>query len=372
MQVNKTHIIIDELETIKQRLESGFKLIYGNDLDLNSSTPDGQMIGLFSECLSEVNQVLIYITQMLDPYLAVGEWLDQRVAYAGLLRKEAKLSTANCVTFHGTPNLIIPKGTILKNNDDLWQTDYEINLGADGSAITNITAINYGAIALKSQTELKTQEIFLGLDRVIATQDAILGADEESDGELLIRFMKSHSINNNDDRDGLEAFLLNLKDVKQAKVLENYTNTIDINGVEPHSLNAIVLGGSDYDIGEAILKKKIGGCGVQGAVSVFVDFLGQKREVKFDRPKQINPKIILRLKRIEGATDINTKKIKELLSSYVFNIGEDIYASRLYCLINQVPGFEVLEFSINNLQRLEIGVREICVINAVDIDITVE
>ena len=372
MRVTENRIIIDELEAIKQRLENGFKAIYGEDLELGSSTPDGQMIGLFSEALSEVNQVLNFIVQMLDPYLATGEWLDQRVAYAGLLRKTAQFSTANGVTFHGASGTIIKKGAILKDKSgNLWATDYEITLGNDGSRAVSITSLETGAFILNGQDELEMQEIILGVDRVVATQKSTLGADEESDGDLLLRFMQSHSINNNDERQGLEAYLLTLKGVKQCKVLENYTNQTDANGVAPHSLNAVVLGGDDNAIGKAILKKKIGGCGVQGQTKVEVDFLGQKREVKFDRPTQINPKIVLRLKRTEGATDINTGKIKDLLSEHIFSIGEDVYTSRLYSIINEVKGFEITQFTVNGGQHLVVGVREMCVINKTDIDVAV-
>ena len=372
MRVSENRIIIDELETIKERLENGFKAIYGENLELGSSTPDGQMIGLFSEALSEVNQVLTFITQMLDPYLATGEWLDQRVAYAGLLRKMADYSRASGVMIHGASGTIIKKGTILKDkNSNLWVTDHEVTLGTEGSKAVSITSQETGAFILNEQDELEMQEIILGVDRIVATQNSTLGADEESDGDLLLRFMQSHSINNNDERQGLESYLLNLKGVKQCKVLENYTNQTDINGVASHSLNVVILGGDDRQIGEAILKKKIGGCGVQGQTKVVVDFLGQKREVKFDRPTQINPKIVLRLKRTEGATDINTGKIKDLLSEHIFSIGEDVYISRLYSIINEIKGFEVTQFKINGGQSLPVAVREICVINKNDIDLAV-
>lgn len=47
-----------------------------------------------------------------------------------------------------------------------------------------------------------------------------------------MRFMRSHSINNYDDRQGLEGALLDLPDVKQAKVYENYTSQIDDRGCQ--------------------------------------------------------------------------------------------------------------------------------------------
>ena len=371
MQVTENKIIIDDILEIKEKLENGFKEIYGSDLNLSSSTPDGQMIGLFSECLDEVGKCLTFIVQMLDPYLATGEWLDQRVAYAGLLRKHETPSFVDSVVFHGNAGVVIPSATILVFKTELWKTDYKITLGANGSAVTSITSIDGGATELVENSELKTQNIIIGLDRVIVNGKVIQG-EEEGEGDLLIRFLSSHSINNNDDREGLEAYLMSLRGVKQVKVLENYTNTTDENGVLPHTLNAIVLGGDKEEIATAILKKKIGGCGIQGKEVVEVDFLGQKRSVYFDRPTKISPKIKLRLKRLVNFTEINTERIKELLSNYVFKIGEDVYASRLYCLVNEVAGFEILEFLINNSQSLKIAPREICVIEKQDIEIEVE
>lgn len=372
MQITDNRIIIDKLEDIKLRLDVGFKKIYGQDINLNPDTPDGQMIGLFSEALHEVNQVLVYVVQMLDPYLAVGEWLDQRVAYAGLLRKQARHSTANGITFHGNKGVNIPKGTIIKDKKgNLWVTDSQIILGELGSAVVSITSKETGAFLIKNDDVFELQEIILGIDRVVATQDGKVGGDEESDGELLIRFMLSHSINNNDERQGLEAYLLNLKGVEQVKVLENYTSQTDINGVPAHSLNAIVLGGEDDEIAEAILRKKIGGCGLYGNTIKKVKFLGLDREVKFDRPTAISPKIVINLKRIENFTDINTDRIKKLLTDYVFKIGEDIYASRLYSIINQVAGFEITSLTIDGQQNKVIDVRSIAVILNKDIEIVV-
>lgn len=372
MQITNQGITIDDLFTIKERLENGFKRIYGSDINLSYDTPDGQMIGLFSEALSEVNEILAYIIQMLDPYLAQGEWLDQRVAYAGLLRKTAKFSTANGVTFHGNKGVKIHKNTELKDKKgNFWQTDSEIVLGTNGSAVVNITAKESGEIELKSQSELELSEIILGIDRVVTTQDAKVGSDAESDAELLKRFMLSHAINNNDERMGLEAYLLNLKGVTQCKILENYTSQTDDNGIPPHSINAIVLGGNDIEIAEAILRKKIGGCGIYGSKIVEIDFLNQKRIVNFDRPIIVNPKITITLKRIENYKDINEKDIKKALSEHEFKIGESLYASRLFCIINVVSGFEILAFSIDGLQSKKIEAREIAIILEKDIELII-
>ncbi|MGG7074318.1 hypothetical protein U5B43_08720 [Campylobacter sp. 9BO] len=102
-----------------------------------------------------------------------------------------------------------------------------------------------------------------------------------------------------------------------------------------------------------------------------MEFLGQKRAVKFDRPSVINPRINLTLKRIKNYRDINEKDIKKVLSSYVFKIGEDLYASRLFCVINVVQGFEILTLTIDGAQSKAIGVREVAEILEKDIEIVI-
>ncbi|MBR8464271.1 baseplate J/gp47 family protein [Campylobacter sp. faydin G-24] len=373
MKITNDKIIIDSLSDIKERLQSGFKQIYGNDITLSPNSPDAQMIGLFSQALGEVNECIAYIIQMLDPYLAHGEFLDQRVAYAGLIRKGAEYSNIDGVVLHGTAGVYIPKSTTFKDkNGETWISDYAVSLGDEGSASVSLKSKNTGAFSVKAGAEFELSEIILGLDRAVATQDSVLGADEESDAELLVRFMLSHSINNNDDRSGLKAALLNLKGVRQVEILENYTKATDENGVSPHSINVVILGGDDEEIAQTILRKKIGGCGLDGSTVVKTEYLGVKREVRFERVEQINPKIVLRIKKIDDDSQINTDKIKHALSDKNFNIGEDIYASRLYSDINLTQGFEILSLSIDGGAVKNIGVREMAVILLKDIDVSVE
>ncbi|MBE7853899.1 hypothetical protein GC355_21995, partial [Yersinia pestis] len=83
LQITDTGIIIDELTDIHRRLTDGFRQIYGDDINVDADTPDGQMIGLFSQEIANLNQMLAFIVQMLDPYQATGTWLEQRAMYAG-------------------------------------------------------------------------------------------------------------------------------------------------------------------------------------------------------------------------------------------------------------------------------------------------
>ncbi len=92
LQISDAGIVIDELADIHQRLTEGFRKIYGDDINVDADTPDGQMIGLFSQEIANINQMLTFIIQMLDPYQATGTWLEQRALYAGIVRRGAEYS----------------------------------------------------------------------------------------------------------------------------------------------------------------------------------------------------------------------------------------------------------------------------------------
>lgn len=250
LQITETGIVIDKLTDVHQRLTEGFKRIYGDDINLDADSPDGQMIGLFSQEIDNINQAIALIAQMLDPYKAIGSWLEQRAMYAGIVRRGADYSYLDDVIITGKQGVTVHKGSLLSDdNRTKWVTLADVTLGSNGSARVDLRSQELGAFSLPANRPLTMDTVTIGVDSITTTKAAKEGAFEETDGNLLLRFMRSHAINNHDDYQGLEGALLDLPDVKQAKVYENYTNQTDEKGIPPHTLNAVVIGGHDNDIG---------------------------------------------------------------------------------------------------------------------------
>lgn len=61
LQITDTGIVIDSLTDVHQRLTEGFKRIYGDDINLDADSPDGQMIGLFSQEIENINQAIAMV-----------------------------------------------------------------------------------------------------------------------------------------------------------------------------------------------------------------------------------------------------------------------------------------------------------------------
>lgn len=373
LQITETGIVIDSLLDVHKRLTDGFKRIYGDDISIDADSPDGQMIGLFSQEIDNINQALSMIAQMLDPYKATGAWLEQRAMYAGIVRRGADYSYLDDVIVIGKQGVKVPKGSIFSDgNLSKWVTLADIVLDINGSARVNMRSHELGAFSIQAGKELSMDTVVVGIEKITTTKTAKEGVLEEMDGSLLTRFMRSHSINNHDDRQGLEGALLDLPDVKQARVYENFTNQTDDKGVPAHSLNAVVIGGSDDDIGLIILKKKIGGCGVFGSISNTQEYAGAQRTVKFDRASNVNIKVKLLLERVGGFHDIDTESIKSALSATSFEIGESVYAMRLTCQVNSVQGFYIKSITVNGSDSVKVGVRQCAQIRPEDVEVLIE
>ncbi|CAK6610984.1 TPA: baseplate J/gp47 family protein [Providencia stuartii] len=373
LQITETGIVIDKLTDVHQRLTEGFKRIYGDDINLDADSPDGQMIGLFSQEIDNINQAIALIAQMLDPYKAIGSWLEQRAMYAGIVRRGADYSYLNEVVITGKQGVTVHKGSLLSDdNRTKWVTLADVTLGSNGSARVDLRSQELGAFSLPANRPLTMDTVTIGVDSITTTRAAKEGAFEETDGNLLLRFMRSHAINNHDDYQGLEGALLDLPDVKQAKVYENYTNQTDEKGIPPHTLNAVVIGGHDNDIGRTILSKKVGGCGVFGRISNTQTYAGAPRTVYFDRAALVNVKVKLLLERVGGFHDIDTDAIKAALAATEFDIGESVYAMRLTCQVNAVQGFYIKSITVNGRDAVSIGVRQCAQIRPEDVEVLIE
>ncbi|BBV07843.1 hypothetical protein BML2537_13370 [Providencia stuartii] len=373
LQITDTGIVIDSLTDVHQRLTEGFKRIYGDDINLDADSPDGQMIGLFSKEIDNINQAIAMIAQMLDPYKAVGSWLEQRAMYAGIVRRGADYSYLDDVIITGKQGVTVRKDSLFTDeNNTKWVTLADVTLGSNGSARVDLRSQELGAFSLPANRPLTMDTVTIGVDSITTTKAAKEGAFEETDGNLLLRFMRSHAINNHDDYQGLEGALLDLPDVKQAKVYENYTNQTDEKGIPPHTLNAVVIGGHDNDIGRTILSKKVGGCGVFGRISNTQTYAGAPRTVYFDRAALVNVKVKLLLERVGGFHDIDTDAIKAALAATEFDIGESVYAMRLTCQVNAVQGFYIKSITVNGRDAVSIGVRQCAQIRPEDVEVLIE
>ena len=345
--LTETGIKIERLNDIVKRFEDGFKQIYGQNIDLSPSTPDGQMVGILAQIKMDIEELAENVYRQLDPDVATGAWLEQRVAYAGLMRRGASYSYLRSVILTGEPNTHLYAGIVVSDQNKVrWVLTTDIQLDSNGSGRADFRSEQLGSFNLAKNTTLTIETVTLGLTNAVTFENAEVGVEEETDTQLRERFLFSRTKNAQNSAEAITAKIAALPDVKQVRVLENNTAQRDALGVEPHSIDVIVYGGNDEEIANVIYQNKGAGVGLQGNTLANLKKDGEMRPIRFDKVSLVDIQVSMRCVRYEDFTEIDKDQIKKLLANQVFKIGQTVSLSRLYSPINQVGGFWVKELKI--------------------------
>ena len=250
---------------------SALQTIYGADINLDPSTPDGQLINIIIQSILDLEDLVTQVHNNFDPDVAFGTTLDQRVAINGLIRKGGTYSTTNIT-------LVNSSSVVLQGLDLYPDSPYTISDAAGNQWYLQTTeaALSAGTHTLifraadpgASLTTINTITIpitiVLGVDSVNnPAVQLTVGLDEETDAALKIRRQQSVSLVAQGYLSSMLSALNNISGITTAIVYENNGDTVDANGVDPHSIWVIVGGTvADADVADAIYKKRNAGCGI--------------------------------------------------------------------------------------------------------------
>lgn len=232
--------------------------------NIDPDSPDGQKNGIDAEAMANMDEGVVAAYRSKDPASAVGEALNDIGAISGVPRQQATYSVAP-VTITGTPTTIIPAGvSVVRSRVDntAWTLNSAVVIGVGGTGSGFVTCTTAGRVVAGAGELTVIGTPTAGWSSVTNPTAATQGQPEESDAEYRIRRFESVSKPGSNMVDNMEANVKAVKTVTTARVLENYLDTVDENGIPGHCLAIIVNGGSDADVGEAIRQKKNQGCGM--------------------------------------------------------------------------------------------------------------
>ncbi len=160
------------------------------------------------------------------------------------------------------------------------------------SSVTTIAAFlteDYGTITIPNGLVTEMESNVTGFEAVTNILDPTYGRQTETDIELRQSYIAKSALRSNTMVESIVGELLeNVDDVVSAVGYENDTDETDENGLLPHSVEIIVEGGDENAIGLAILRRKAGGIGTNGSVTVDVEGLyGDHIPVRFNRPQYL-------------------------------------------------------------------------------------
>lgn len=329
-------------QEIRDSLESGLRAIYGQDINVDQNSPNGQEVGITTQLVTDLLELLVQVNNGFDPDRAIGRILDERVVINNIERFGATYTTINI-------NITVDRTVTLQgldaNYNNINATAYTVqdNAGnqfilADTSTIIAGThsltfrAREIGQVETTIGTINNPVTIVLGVTGINNPAAPVtVGQNEETDAQLRVRRQRSVANSANGYLNGLLGLILALEGVTDARLYENFTDVTDGDGIPPHAIWAVVEGGANLDIANAIYERKSYGCNMKGGIEVPIETASGKQFIaKFDRPTSQNLYVRFDIKRTNPFHVFDLDVVKEYIEDNVlYNIGDFAETSTL-------------------------------------------
>jgi uncharacterized phage protein gp47/JayE len=382
---------IKRLPEILADLAAKQKAIFPS-LNLDPSTPDGQLNGQIGDLIYSVYATSLAIYNGMDPRTAKDIML-KRIGAIGSIPVLGDSPTSVQVKFTGPALTLIPSGTVVASSviDNITFStiaDVTIESGAT-TAQALAEASEVGAIPVLAG---EIDEIVSGPAALTAVTNDTAGTTgrlDETDEQYRIRREKSVAINSQSLPESVYSKVAAVEGVTDIKVYQN-RESIVVDTMNPNSIWIIVKGGLDPDIAEAIMTKISLACGMKGSEEVaWVDRNGNTEHALFDRPTDKGIHVQVDASSPTWNSGYETE-IKNKIVAYVedvrngtatcatgsFSIGDPVYASSFYPAIIGSPDYTISNILVGSStpagdQVVALDLFEISAFDVANITVTV-
>lgn len=316
-------------------------------LDLSDRTYEGQLIAIVAYHLALLWELGEANNSQLDPDKAMDALLDAICLLTGTFRAAASYSTVT-LTLTGDPSTLITEGHAARVTDgprfdtdddvtletvDDWATSTMYAVGdrvtsngnvyqcttagesdsmtgpssvdpledivdndahwrflGEGTAAGDVesTATETGPLAANSGTITEIVTPVGGWNGVVNVLDADVGRNRMTNAELRILRELELAQPGTCTQDAIRSALLQVAGVTNVTVFVNNTDETNVDDMPPHSVEAMVQGGEDQDIWDALLANVAAGIQTTGTEEgTAIDSQGTEHTEKFTRPEEI-------------------------------------------------------------------------------------
>lgn len=307
----------------------GLVQIYGSDINVDSNSPDGQLVNIFALAKQDILDLIVQDYNSKDPDQAVGVALDGVSQLCGITRKggtytrtNVSITASKTVTLNGLDGTGTPF-TVSDSTGNQFYLEVGATLSA-GTTAKSFRSANIGAVTANAGTLTIIKTPTAGITAVTNSSSPIeVGADQETDAQLRIRRQRSVAQPALGWFSGLYGALLSLDGVIECKIIENTTNSTDSDSIPAHGIWVIVDGGVAADIAETIYRYRNAGCAMKGSVSTSVTQVDSSTfTVKHDAATQIPLYIKLTASSVSGGSVDATAIKNAIVDGYVLGIHE--------------------------------------------------
>ncbi|MCK9246064.1 MAG: baseplate J/gp47 family protein [Anaerolineaceae bacterium] len=338
-QFTSNGVAIQTFEEIFEELATGYRGIYGQDINLSQESPDGQRVGIEARAILDVQQFCMALSNSFDPDFAFGQGLGKIAKLSGIFLRPGTRSQWDLTIATDRPVTLPVDYTLEDELGQKWLLPEAVALPTGGGTVT-LYAEEFGAITGGIGAELEEVTFVRGVTGITAAFDAVPGRAEETDPQFRQRRNRSLENPAYSTVGGLYARLANLPGVTDLQVYENDQPTADpITGLPANSVWAVVENGTIDDIAETLTKHRTSGCQTVGDLTgTFVETLIHPNGseffithlMRFDRPRYVDLHVRLTATRKQTNDPIDTELIKQNIAERTLIIGESIQAGELY------------------------------------------
>lgn len=326
--VTKQGFIRKPLEKIINDLNSKFIAEFGSSFDVTPESPDGQIIGIIADKISQCWDLAQGSYNSYRPGATQGVGLDAIVELNRITRIVNKPTEVTCV-MGGDNGVLIPAGSIVATSDGQYEFTTNNDITIPNAVTATCTVTGEIPILANSVTSIISQ--IDGWTSVNNPGNGITGIDYESDPQLRARREKSTIVTGTNTTEAIYDALSSMS-LQYVRVRDNDT-TQSIGSQPANSFHTVVVGGTDYDIAKAIYDNKPSGIKAYGSTVVKIkDSKGYDHDIGFSRPTNIDVFVNLTYKRYAGSSNDTTQNILSALSKYINGLspGESVIWSKLF------------------------------------------
>lgn len=328
-QVTAGGVTAPTYDEVLEYLQEGARGIFGEDINLDADTQDGQLLAIFAKAISDTNSAIIDAYNAYNPATAQGAALDQAVKTNGLSRHDATKSTVD-LTLVGQAGTVVEGAQASDNSGNVWNIP-SCSIPVSGEITVTAEADQAGTISAPVGSITSISTPIVGLQSVTNRVEAVVGEPYERDSELRYRQTISTMSPGNAIWDSLLGAIQQLEGVQSVAGQHNDTGAVSDAGIPAHSIAVVVSGGNVQDIAEEIYKRKSQGVATFGAVSqIIYDDYGNEYSIKFSRPESVTIKAAINVESSESWLSTEIDDIKSRLIAYIetLKVGQDVNIGR--------------------------------------------
>lgn len=317
--IDATGISAPSFQDILDTLKYQYRALYGQDVNIDDDTQDGQFIGIQAKAINDSNNAIVSSFNARSPSSAQGAGLSSVVKINGLKREVSSNSTAP-VTITGVAGTSL-ENCLIGDNQGLgtqWSIPNFTIIGDGGTVDVSATCTTPGAITAEIDTLTAILTPTLGWQSVTNSATAFPGTPVEDDATLRQRQAVSQNQAAQSPADATLAAILNLPGVARATYYENVGSGTDSNGVPGHSISYVVGGGDIDQIAQTIAQKKTIGTGTYGTTTVnVVDPSGNPIPINFFVLDLTTVTVAITIQALFGYSSTTADAIKAAVSNYI-------------------------------------------------------